>query len=50
MVAYTGDESARTSAEVQPVKFAAIEALYEGKTNAGLIAIRGIEEILIRNG
>ena len=39
MVAYTGDESARTLSKVQPVKFAAMEALYEGKTNAGLIAI-----------
>jgi len=39
MVAYTGDESARTVAEVQPVKFASMEALYEGKSNAGLIAI-----------
>lgn len=38
MVAYTGDKSARTLSEVQPVKFAAMEALYEGKTNAGLIA------------
>jgi len=38
MVAYTGDESARTISEVQPVKFAAMEALYEGKTNAGLVA------------
>ena len=37
MVAYTGDESARTLSEVQPVKFASMEALYEGKTNAGLI-------------
>ena len=39
MVAYTGDESARTIAKIQPVKFGAMEALYEGKTNAGLIAI-----------
>jgi cytochrome d ubiquinol oxidase subunit I len=39
MVAYTGDKSARTIAKVQPVKFAAMEALYEGKTNAGLIAV-----------
>jgi cytochrome d ubiquinol oxidase subunit I len=39
MVAYTGDESARTIAKVQPVKFGAMEALYEGKNNAGLIAI-----------
>jgi cytochrome bd ubiquinol oxidase subunit I len=38
MVAYTGDESARTVARVQPVKFASMEALYEGKSNAGLIA------------
>jgi len=38
MAAYTGDESARTIAKVQPVKFASMEALYEGKTNAGLIA------------
>lgn len=39
MVAYTGDESARNVAKMQPVKFASMEALYEGKTNAGLIAI-----------
>jgi cytochrome d ubiquinol oxidase subunit I len=39
MVAYTGDESARTISKVQPVKFAAMEALYEGKSNAGLIAL-----------
>jgi cytochrome bd ubiquinol oxidase subunit I len=38
MVAYTGDQSARTVAKVQPVKFASMEALYEGKTNAVLIA------------
>ena len=38
MVAYTGDESARTISKVQPVKFASMEALYEGKSNAGLIA------------
>ena len=38
MVAYTGDASARTLARVQPVKFASMEALSEGKTNAGLIA------------
>ncbi len=38
MVAYTGDSSARTLARVQPVKFASMEALTEGKTNAGLIA------------
>lgn len=38
MVAYTGDTSARTLSRMQPVKFAAMEALYEGKTNAGLMA------------
>jgi cytochrome bd ubiquinol oxidase subunit I len=38
MVAYTGDQSARTVAKVQPVKFASMEALYEGKSNAGLTA------------
>jgi cytochrome d ubiquinol oxidase subunit I len=38
MVAYTGDESARTVSKVQPVKFAAMEALYAGKSNAGLTA------------
>ena len=39
MVAYTGDQSARTISKVQPLKFAAMEALYEGKSNAGLIAV-----------
>jgi cytochrome bd ubiquinol oxidase subunit I len=38
MVAYTGDESARTLSKLQPVKFAAMEALYEGKSDAGLVA------------
>jgi cytochrome d ubiquinol oxidase subunit I len=38
MAAYTGDESARTVSRVQPVKFASMEALYEGKSNAGLVA------------
>ena len=38
MVAYTGDQSTRTVSKVQPVKFASMEALYEGKNNAGLIA------------
>ncbi|NMB52757.1 MAG: cytochrome ubiquinol oxidase subunit I, partial [Bacteroidales bacterium] len=37
-VVLTGDLSARTLAEVQPVKFAAFEAHYEGKRNAGLVA------------
>jgi cytochrome d ubiquinol oxidase subunit I len=39
MVAYTGDESARTVAKVQPVKFASMEALFKGKSNAGLVAV-----------
>ena len=39
MVAYTGDDSARTIAKVQPVKFASMEALYQGRTNAGLVAV-----------
>lgn len=38
MVAYTGDESAKNIAQLQPVKFASMEALYDGKNNAGLIA------------
>ncbi|MCX6301221.1 MAG: cytochrome ubiquinol oxidase subunit I [Bacteroidia bacterium] len=38
VVAFTGDTSARTLAEVQPVKFAAFEAHYAGKQNAGLVA------------
>ncbi|MEZ4999781.1 MAG: cytochrome ubiquinol oxidase subunit I [Bacteroidales bacterium] len=36
---FTGDISARTIAKVQPVKFASMEALYNGKTQAGLMAI-----------
>ena len=38
LVAYTGDQSAKTLAKVQPVKFASMEALYEGKNNVGLVA------------
>jgi cytochrome d ubiquinol oxidase subunit I len=38
MVAFTGDMSARTLAQVQPVKFAAMEALYDGSKDAGLVA------------
>ena len=36
-LAFTGDTSSRTLAQVQPVKFASFEALYEGKTRAGLV-------------
>lgn len=39
LVAYTGDSSTRVIAKVQPVKFAAFEALYDGKQDAGLVAI-----------
>lgn len=39
LVALTGDSSARTLARVQPVKFAAMEALYEGQHDAGLTVI-----------
>ncbi len=38
MVAFTGDMSARTLARVQPVKFASMEALYDGSKDAGLVA------------
>ncbi len=38
MVAFTGDSSTRTIADVQPVKFAALEGHYEGKENVGLVA------------
>jgi len=38
LIVYTGDSSARTIAKYQPVKFAAFEALYDGKENAGLVA------------
>lgn len=44
LVAYTGDSSARTLAKAQPVKFAAFEALYEGRQNAGLIAVGVLKE------
>lgn len=48
LLIFTGDTSARTIARVQPVKFASMEALYQGKTNAGLTAIgilgKGIDQ------
>ncbi|HBG86672.1 MAG: cytochrome ubiquinol oxidase subunit I [Bacteroidales bacterium] len=34
----TGDSSAKEIVKTQPMKFAAMEALYEGKPNAGLVA------------
>ena len=39
LVAFTGDASARTLSKVQPVKFASMEVMYEGKNNVGLVAI-----------
>jgi cytochrome d ubiquinol oxidase subunit I len=44
LVAFTGDNSARTLAKAQPVKFAAFEALYDGKQDAGLVAIGILKE------
>jgi len=44
MVAYTGDASARTLARVQPVKFASMEALTDGRGNAGLVAFGVLKE------
>jgi cytochrome d ubiquinol oxidase subunit I len=38
LVAYTGDGSAYNVAQRQPMKLAAMEGLYQGKTSAGLIA------------
>jgi cytochrome d ubiquinol oxidase subunit I len=35
----SGDSSAREMAKIQPMKFAAMEALYQGQTNAPLIGI-----------
>ncbi len=39
MMIYSGDGSARQLVHVQPMKFAAIEGLYNGQTGAGLVAI-----------
>ncbi len=39
MLVATGDSSARDVARTQPMKFAAMESLYEGQTQAPLIAI-----------
>jgi cytochrome d ubiquinol oxidase subunit I len=41
---WTGDGSARQMAKVQPMKFAAMEALWEGQTNAPLVAIGILEK------
>lgn len=39
MTLFTGDESAREVASSQPMKFAAMEGMYHGTTNAPLVAI-----------
>jgi cytochrome bd ubiquinol oxidase subunit I len=44
LVAYTGDSSVRTISEVQPVKFAAFEALYQGRDNAGLVVAAALKD------
>jgi cytochrome d ubiquinol oxidase subunit I len=38
-LALTGDGSAKQIARVQPMKLAAMEGLYDGKTEAGLVAV-----------
>jgi len=38
-VGFTGDESAYTAAQVQPMKLAAMEGLWDGEVNADLIAV-----------
>jgi cytochrome d ubiquinol oxidase subunit I len=40
-----GDESARQVARVQPMKFAAMEGMYDGQTNAPLVAIGFMEKV-----
>jgi cytochrome d ubiquinol oxidase subunit I len=52
MVAFTGDNSARTLAQVQPMKFAAMQALYQGSEDVGLVAFgilkKSDEKILVK--
>ncbi len=50
LVALTGDTSARTLAKVQPVKFAAFEALYKGTENAGLVVAGVLKDSEIELG
>lgn len=38
-VGFTGDESAYTAAQVQPMKLAAMEGLWDGEVNADLVAL-----------
>lgn len=42
---HAGDESARQVADKQPMKFAAMEGMYEGQTNAPLVAIGFLEKV-----
>ena len=42
---HAGDESARQIADKQPMKFAAMEGMYEGQTNAPLVAIGFMEKV-----
>ncbi len=44
LVAYTGDLSAKIVSKVQPVKFASMEALYDGKKNPGLVVFGVLKE------
>ncbi len=39
LVAFTGDESGYQIAQKQPMKFAAMESLYKGKKDAGLVLV-----------
>jgi cytochrome d ubiquinol oxidase subunit I len=41
----SGDESARQIADKQPMKFAAMEGMYEGQTNAPLVAIGFMQKV-----
>lgn len=50
MVAFTGDSSARTIAKVQPVKFAAMEALADGRSNAGLVGFGVLKDSEMKIG
>ena len=45
MTILTGDGSARQVAQKQPMKFAAMEGLYHGQSNAGLIAIGVMSDV-----
>jgi cytochrome d ubiquinol oxidase subunit I len=44
LTVFTGDESAREVAQTQPMKFAAMEGLYYGSTNAPLVAAGILED------